>query len=115
MSALPSLQWEVQQQDKITLCISGELSRSTLLPLHQAFQDERLFSVEICHQFIQLDLIAVSRIDSAGFALLCEIIRYCEQSEAKQIQLLSYPVQIMTLADLFGLSDWISYFLLCKN
>lgn len=108
MSTLQPLQWEVEQQGKITLRLRGELSRSTLLPLYQAIQHHQLFPAEHSSQSILLDLSDISRIDSAGFALLCELIHQGKQTQVHQIQLLNPPVQITTLADLFGLSDWIA-------
>ncbi|WP_109079405.1 STAS domain-containing protein [Aggregatibacter kilianii] len=107
-----SLHWESQQNDgKITLRLKGELSRNTLLPLWQQ-RASFLLERKTEESDIYWDLSQVSRIDSAGFALLCDFLQHNQTrltNERKQI-LQNPPSQLLTLADLFGLSDWIAQF-----
>ena len=48
-------------------------------------------------------------IDSAGFAALCDFLRECQKLN-KTVRLVYPPKQLLTLADLVGLSDWIANF-----
>lgn len=114
MSGLTPLTWTaVQEQDKYILRFAGELSRSTLLPLlKEAKQpDSFLSATAIEEKNLVLDLSDLTRIDSAGFALLCELLKDSRQTKVRTIQLINVPEQIITLADLFGLSEWIDSFL----
>ncbi|MDO5053759.1 lipid asymmetry maintenance protein MlaB [Pasteurella oralis] len=112
MKTVKSLTWAIKQNDdNITLQFIGELSRDTLLPLWE--QRASFLSAEKRNtSYIFWDLSQVSRIDSAGFALLCDFLQYC-QTVVKQeyhIVLKNAPSQLFTLADLFGLSAWIATF-----
>ncbi|WP_439328445.1 STAS domain-containing protein [Lonepinella sp. BR2357] len=104
------LTWSaVQNNDRITLQLVGELSRDTLLPLWQqrfAFLSEK----QLADNNIQWDLAQIHRIDSAGFALLCDLIAYCKKvmSSHNNITLINVPEQLLTLADLFNLNDWLN-------
>ena len=60
------------------------------------------------HEF---DLTEINRIDSAGFALLCDFLHDCEQLPNKKVRLINPPEQLLTLADLVNLSHWISTFI----
>ena len=113
MQETQSLHWESQVNDgKITLQLSGELSRNTLLPLWQQ-RASFLLEGQSSGQTILWDLTQITRIDSAGFALLCEFLQYNQTLLVKeQTQILQNPPsQLLTLADLFGLSDWIAQFI----
>ncbi|HED4419919.1 TPA: lipid asymmetry maintenance protein MlaB [Pasteurella multocida] len=107
-----SLTWASEQNnDKITLRLAGELSRDTLLPLwsqRASFLPEEKSQV----QTLYWDLTDVARVDSAGFALLCDFIRHCQKVMKQETSIILYnaPRQLLTLADLFGLSDWIATF-----
>ncbi|WP_386689747.1 lipid asymmetry maintenance protein MlaB [Lonepinella sp. MS14437] len=107
------LTWSaVQNNDKITLQLVGELSRDTLLPLWQqrlTFLSEK----QIADKDILWDLAQITRIDSAGFALLCDFIAHCRhiQQPNHRIVLENVPSQLLTLADLFGLTDWLAPFI----
>ncbi|MCK3657600.1 NTP-binding protein [Pasteurellaceae bacterium Pebbles2] len=107
------LKWSaVQNDDKITLQITGELSRDTLLPLwEQRFV--LLSEKQIADKDILWDLSQISRIDSAGFALLCDLITHCRRIQHSNHRLIvaNAPSQLSTLADLFGLTDWLNSFI----
>ena len=60
---------------------------------------------------LNLILTEINRIDSAGFALLCDFLHDCEQLPNKKVRLISPPEQLLTLADLVNLSHWISTFI----
>ena len=113
MQERQSLHWESQVNDgKITLQLSEELSRNTLLPLWQQ-RASFLLEGQSSGQSILWYLTQITRIDSAGFALLCEFLQYNQTLLVKeQTQILQNPPsQLLTLADLFGLSDWIAQFI----
>ncbi|MFY1027390.1 NTP-binding protein [Actinobacillus seminis] len=105
-----SLHWELlQNDDNITPRLIGELSRDTLLPLWSQ-RTSFLSQPKLAKQNIVWDLTEITRIDSAGFALLCDFIHDCQQLQGAEnrLQIKNPPIQLMTLADLFGLSDWIT-------
>lgn len=107
-----SLSWEwLANDDKITLRLNGELSRNTLLPLWQ--QRAAFFISAENYQKVEWDLAQVSRIDSAGLALLCDLLRYKQNlaGQNKQQRLIHFSEQFLTLADLYGLSSWINQFI----
>ncbi|NBI12953.1 STAS domain-containing protein [[Haemophilus] felis] len=100
-----SLNWELtQDNDRITLHLIGELSRNTLLPLWE--QRGSLFSGNSTN--LVCDLSQIKRIDSAGFALLCNLVNDAKVRSNSVVFLRSVPHQLITLADLFGLSDWLA-------
>lgn len=105
------LNWDlVQNNDKIALRFSGELSRNTLLPLWQ--QRASFLSEKLANQStIEFDLTNIKRIDSAGFALLCDFLHDSEQLPNKKVRLINPPEQLLTLADLVNLSHWIGTFI----
>ena len=104
------LNWDlVQNDDKIALRFSGELSRNTLLPLWQQ-RASFLSETKLTQAYIEWDLIGVTRIDSAGFALLCNFLHDSQQLPNKTVRLVNPPQQLLTLADLVNLSDWIASF-----
>ena len=108
---MTALKWDlIQNNDKIAFQLSGELSRNTLLPLWQqraSFLSEKLANQSI----IEFDLTNIKRIDSAGFALLCDFLHDSEQLPNKKGRLINPPEQLLTLADLVNLSHWIGTFI----
>lgn len=108
---MTALKWDlIQNNDKIAHQLSGELSRNTLLPLWQqraSFLSEKLAN----RSTIEFDLTNIKRIDSAGFALLCDFLHDSEQLPNKKVRLINPPEQLLTLADLVNLSHWISTFI----
>lgn len=122
MQAENDLKWSLEQNgDRIVLRLIGELSRNTLLPFWNVYhirkdgeqRDSFLSATQIADKNICCDLAQISRIDSAGFALLCDLIVHCRhlQQKNKILLLENVPPQVLTLADLFGLSDWLKPFL----
>ena len=113
MQETQSLHWESQVNDgKMTLQLSGELSRNTLLPLWQQ-RASFLLEGQLDGQMIVWDLSQITRIDSAGFPLLCDCLQHNQTllTKAQRQVLQNPPSQLLTLADLFGLSDWIAQFI----
>lgn len=108
---MTALKWDlIQNNDKIVLQLSGELSRNTLLPLWQ--QRASFLSEKLANQStIEFDLTNIKRIDSAGFALLCDFLHDSEQLANKKVRLINPPEQLLTLADLVNLSHWIGTFI----
>ena len=108
---MTALKWDlIQNNDKIALQFSGELSRNTLLPLWQ--QRASFLSEKLANQStIEFDLTNIKRIDSAGFALLCDFLHDSEQLPNKKVRLINPPEQLLTLADLVNLSHWIGTFI----
>ena len=109
---MTALKWDlIQNNDKIALQLSGELSRNTLLPLWQqrgaSFLSEKLAN----QSTIEFDLTNIKRIDSAGFALLCDFLHDSEQLTNKKVRLINPLEQLLTLADLVNLSHWIGTFI----
>lgn len=108
---MTALKWDlIQNNDKIAFQLSGELSRNTLLPLWQ--QRASFLSEKLANQStIEFDLTSIKRIDSAGFALLCDFLHDSEQLPNKKVRLINPPEQLLTLADLVNLSHWIGTFI----
>lgn len=111
MQQKTSLTWGLEQNDdKIILRLGGVLTRDTLLPLWEQ-RSSFLSKIALGSQPIIWELQALTRIDSAGFALFCDYL-YQMQKQGQPQQLVNVPKQLLTLADLFGLSHWIKPFLL---
>lgn len=105
------LNWDFSQNDdKIALRFFGELSRNTLLPLWQQ-RASFLSEVKLNKPIIEWDLSGITRIDSAGFALLCDFLHDSQRLPHKKVRLVNPPQQLLTLADLVNLSDWIAPFI----
>lgn len=105
------LNWDlIQNNDKIALQFFGELSRNTLLPLWRQ-RASFLSEAKLNKPIIEWDLRGVTRIDSAGFALLCDFLHDSRQLPNKTVCLVNPPQQLLTLADLVNLSDWIATFI----
>ena len=100
------LNWDLtRNDDKIALRLTGELARNTLLPLWQ--QRDFLFKTE--GQRLEIDLADVERLDSAGFALLCDFL-HDGSARYAEVRLLNPPQQLLTLADLVNLTHFIAAF-----
>ena len=113
MQQTQSLRWASQvNNDRMTLQLSGELSRNTLLPLWQQ-RASFLLGKPSAEQDIYWDLSQITRMDSAGFALLCDFLQHNQTRLLKgRVQVLQCPPsELLTLADLFGLSDWLTQFI----
>ncbi|OOF42074.1 NTP-binding protein [Rodentibacter rarus] len=107
---MATLNWDlVQNNDKIAIRLSGELSRNTLLALWQQ-RASFLSEARLSQPTIEWDLTEMTRIDSAGFALLCDFLHISQQLPNKRVRLVNPPQQLLTLADLVNLSDWLSAF-----
>lgn len=109
MQAEQHLQWEaVQNGDRITLQLIGALSRDTLLPFYQQWlkrgQRDSFFAQT--QRSWCWDLSQIQRIDSAGFAFLCDIVVDLQRAN-KVVMIENAPAQLTTLADLFGLATWL--------
>lgn len=102
-----TLDWVLEQNDdKIALRLIGELSRDTLLPLwlqRASFP----FMQKNANKLVIFDLTTITRVDSAGFAILCNLIQQTTAEAKNPLKLENPPAQLLTLADLFGLSHWI--------
>lgn len=110
MSNNQLLHWDFSSNnDKICLSFSGELTRFTL---SSVLKERHHFFAKIKNNssIILWDFSELYRIDSAGFAFLCELLHQGE-SLSKNQMLINSPKQFLTLADLFGLSNWLSAFL----
>lgn len=111
MQSKNGLSWEsARNDDKITLRLAGELSRNTLLPLWRQ-RYSFLPAEKLAGQSVVWELAGITRIDSAGFALLCDFIQLCRSMKVNRQNIVHAPVQLVTLADLFGLADWMKPFL----
>lgn len=110
MNKKKTLTWELKQNnDRIALHLVGELSRDTLLPLWEQ-RASFLANENIEERSLEIDLSEVVRIDSAGVALLCNLIQEynLQLGNNSAILLENAPHQLITLADLYGLSRWLA-------
>ncbi|OOF52830.1 STAS domain-containing protein [Rodentibacter trehalosifermentans] len=106
-----TLNWDLtQNNDKIALRFFGELSRNTLLPLWQQ-RASFLSESKLNQPIIEWDLTEITKIDSAGFALLCDFLHDSQKLPNKTVYLVNPPQQLLTLADLVNLSEWITAFI----
>lgn len=104
------LDWDlIMNGDKITISFFGKLTRFTLDPLWKK-RHQFLSEFKKNPNIILWDFNKLSHIDSAGFALICELLHQGETLGIKQ-KLINSPQQLLTLADLFGFSNWFSAFL----
>ncbi|WKS99343.1 lipid asymmetry maintenance protein MlaB [Gallibacterium salpingitidis] len=105
------LTWQLDTTtDNVVVSLVGVLNRHTLLPLWQQRQQFVLANnVECQHcQNIVWDLEAISHIDSAGFALLTELLRL---NPVEQVKLINVPAQCLNLAALFSLKEWLAKYI----
>ncbi len=112
------LSWKKEKiEHSLQFQLQGELSRNTLLPFWKEWKNtssegKQFFSVtKLQDDEIVWDLQGVSRIDSAGFALVCELLQASREMKPKSVILKNAPEQLFTLADLMGLSQWLKPFL----
>ncbi|AKO44883.1 STAS domain-containing protein [[Haemophilus] ducreyi] len=102
-----TLQFGIQEQNgSLFVTLSGELTRDTLLPL---WKQRASFLSNPHNETIYWDLNHLLRIDSAGFALLIELLNHYQKQSTNY--LINVPDVILTLAGLFGLQDWLDSFL----
>ena len=108
---MTALKWDlIQNNDKIALQLSGELSRNTLLPLWQ--QRASFLSEKLANQStIEFDLTNIKRIDSAGLHYCVIFYMIVSSYQIKKVRLINPPEQLLTLADLVNLSHWIGTFI----
>lgn len=111
MQAKNPLKWDIQQNhEHLVVQLIGCLNRDTLLPLWK--QRASFLSVQP-NQQIYWDLKQLESIDSAGFALLAEILNHYHKTNP--CSLLNPPDTIVKLAELFDLSGWLNTFLILPN
>lgn len=106
-----SLQWHIQQNDEnVMIQLSGDLTRNTLFPL---WKQRASFLSPTPNQHIYWDLQGINQVDSAGFALLIELLNRYQKQNANCI--IHTPETIKNLAELFDLNHWLSAFLYCEK
>lgn len=111
----PPLTWALRPQGKhIRVHLAGALTRDSLLSLYS--QQSAILAELAGFKQIEWDLANLGRIDSAGFALLCELLHQCQHlagqtTEPRTIHLINCPSQVLTLSDLFNLATWLQQFL----
>lgn len=111
MQSQKSLQWGIQQNNEsLFVRLSGELTRNTLLPL---WKQRAAFLSPKGNQHIYWDLKDLARIDSAGFALLVELLNFYQKITPNC--LINTPDVVKTLAELYDLDKWLSTFLICEK
>ncbi|MDD7544029.1 lipid asymmetry maintenance protein MlaB [Actinobacillus porcinus] len=109
------LTWSaIQNNDKIALRLAGELSRNTLLPLWNEWKRQQRFAVlstsQMATHVIEWDLSSLTRMDSAGFALFSELLHDIQKMAVSQ-KIINVPDELMTLAELFDLDNWLKTFI----
>lgn len=109
------LTWSaIQNNDKIALQLAGELSRNTLLPLWNEWKRQQRFAVlstvHMANHVIEWDLSSLIRMDSAGFALFSELLHDIQKIATSQ-KIINMPDELITLAELFDLGDWLNSFI----
>lgn len=109
------LTWSaMQNNDKIALRLAGELSRNTLLPLWNEWKRQQRFAVlstsQMAAHVIEWDLSSLTRMDSAGFALFSELLHDIQKMAISQ-KIINVPDELMTLAELFDLDNWLKTFI----
>lgn len=109
------LTWSaMQNNDKIALRLAGELSRNTLLPLWNEWKRQQRFAVlstsQMATHVIEWDLSSLTCMDSAGFALFSELLHDIQKMAISQ-KIINVPDELMTLAELFDLDNWLKTFI----
>ncbi|MFC0322683.1 lipid asymmetry maintenance protein MlaB [Gallibacterium melopsittaci] len=105
------LRWQLEQFDQQAIVsLIGVLNRHTLLPLWQQRQQFVLRqNTELTNcQKIVWDLRQINHIDSAGFALLTELLTL---NPVDQVELVNIPEQCLNLAALFSLKGWLEKYI----
>ena len=106
-----TLQWSVfQNNESQVVQLKGELTRATLRPL---WEQRASFLQTNANQALYWDLAQLARIDSAGFAFLTELLNHYGKQTTNS--LIRVPEVIKTLAELYGLNDWIKQYISNKN
>ena len=106
-----TLQWSVfQNNESLVVQLKGELTRATLCPL---WEQRASFLHTNANQALYWDLAQLARIDSAGFAFLTELLNH--YGKQTKNSLIHVPEVIKTLAELYGLNDWIKQYISNKN
>ncbi len=107
MKPQKTLQWSIlHNNESLVVELSGELTRDTLLPL---WKQRASFLSTRKNQHIYWDLKAISRIDSAGFVLLTELLHFYGKQTSNH--LIHVPNVVKTLADLYDLDQWLNSYL----
>ncbi len=107
MKLQKTLQWSISNNNESLIVeLSGELTRNTLLPL---WKQRASFLSCRKNQHIYWNLKALERIDSAGFVLLIELLHYYSGQTSNY--LISVPNVVKTLAELYGLEQWLAPYL----
>ena len=107
---MTALKWDlIQNNDKIALQLSGSYPATRCY--HYGKERASLSEKQNNQSTIEFDLTNIKRIDSAGFALLCDFLHDSEQLPNKKVRLINPPEQLLTLADLVNLSHWIGTFI----
>ncbi|GAB1663817.1 STAS domain-containing protein [Mannheimia haemolytica] len=103
-----TLQWDIQQNNKsLFVKLSGELTRNTLLPL---WKQRASFLSPTGKQSLYWDLKEITRIDSAGFTLLAELLNHYHKIIPNS--LINTPDSVRTLAALYDLDGWFEQFII---
>lgn len=103
-----TLQWDIQQNhESLFVKLSGELTRNTLLPL---WKQRASFLSPTEKQSLYWDLKEITRIDSAGFTLLAELLNHYHKIVPNR--LINTPDSVKTLADLYDLDAWFDQFII---
>lgn len=100
------LQWDISHNNEsLMVKLKGELTRNTLLPL---WKQRASFLSPTGNQSIYWDLEALTRLDSAGFALLTEMLNHYGNITSNR--LIHTPQTVFTLAELYNLDDWLKQY-----
>ncbi|EXI62457.1 NTP binding protein (Contains STAS domain) [Mannheimia granulomatis] len=103
-----TLQWDIQQNNEsLFVRLSGELTRNTLLPL---WKQRASFLSPKANQHLYWDLKEITRVDSAGFTLLAELLNHYHKIIPNS--LINIPDSVKTLADLYDLDGWFEQFII---
>jgi phospholipid transport system transporter-binding protein len=79
--------------------LTGELSFATVVPALEGLRAD----VASGQGALELDLAGVTRVDSAGVALLLELARSA-RAAGRELRLVKPPEQLRRLADFFGVA-----------
>ncbi|MBE2898055.1 STAS domain-containing protein [Pasteurellaceae bacterium 20609_3] len=100
-----ALQWHSSRTEHgATLAFQGALTRESLQPLWHSRE-----SLVEHGSLIDIDLRELSQLDSAGFALLCDIVHFYAQKG--QVRLHHAPAILRDLALLYDLDTWLDAFI----